>query len=150
MTVGFQTTIDIGAPSTVVWDVLIDVTTSPEWTDSISAVERLDGGPLRIGSNTRIKQPGFPAVTWQVTELDPGVGFTWVAHSLGSATTGRHQLTSTAEGGTRVTLAIEQRGALASIVGKLTAKRIQRYLRMEAEGLKARSEQRHRDAGNTS
>lgn len=122
------------------WAELTDVGRWPDWTDSMTSVTLLDRGPLRVGSRARIKQPGMPAMTWQVTELVEGESFTWVSGSPGLRTTGTHRLTADGDGTTRLTLAIHFDGPLAGLVGRLFAGRTRRYLRMEADGLKAASE----------
>ena len=49
--------IDIDAPADRVWGVLSDARAWPTWTPSVTSVEVLDDGPLRVGSRARIKQP---------------------------------------------------------------------------------------------
>jgi uncharacterized membrane protein len=132
--------IHIDADAATVWLVMVDVERWPEWTDSVSSVEALDAGPLAVGHRVRIKQPGFPAATWTVTEVVPERSFTWENRSPGMTSVGTHAIDTAPAGGVDVTLAIEQTGLLAGPVKALTRKRTARYVRMEAEGLKARAE----------
>ena len=134
-----QVSIAIHGPLEAAWNALIDVESWPDWTPSMTRVERLDDGALRVGSRARIKQPRMPAMVWEVTELKPAREFTWVGRSPGVATTGRHVLEPTA-GGTRLTLTVEHRGVLAGLVTRLTRRRTRRYLGLEAKGLKASTE----------
>ena len=53
----FMATIDVAAPAQLVYEVYTDVERWPEWAASVTSVERLDQGPLRVGSRARIKQP---------------------------------------------------------------------------------------------
>ncbi|WP_202513189.1 hypothetical protein [Streptomyces sp. SID3343] len=46
------------------------------------------------------------------------------------------------------TLTLQQSGLLAPVVGMLAGGLTRRYLRMEAEGLKQRSERAHRPVGD--
>jgi Polyketide cyclase / dehydrase and lipid transport len=135
-TASLDTTADLDAA----WDALVDVASWPQWTASMTAVERLDEGPLRVGSRARIKQPGFPWLVWEVSELRDRSEFTWVTTALGTRTEGRHVLEGNPDGTTRITLVIDQTGPLGVVFGTLTAGKTRRFLALEAAGLKAASE----------
>lgn len=134
-----EATIDISAPSTKVWAVLAGVENWPEWTKSMRKVERLEGGPFGLGSRVRISQPGFPPVVWTVTEFEPGSGFVWEAKSVGMRTVAGHRVEAR-DGGSLVTLSVEQTGLLAGIFGLMYGAKSRRYVEMEAEGLKRAAE----------
>ena len=76
--VRFMATIDIAARAQLVYEVYTDVERWPEWAASVTSVERLDQGPLRVGSRARIKQPRLPTTVWEVTEVVAGRSFTWI------------------------------------------------------------------------
>ena len=135
-----QDEITIDAPIDTVWAVYSDVERWPEWTASVTSVELLDGGPLGAESRARIKQPRFPSLVWTVTELVPGRTWTWVARSPGARTTAIHLLEGAADGRTRVTQTIDQRGILGVLVGLLTKRLTRRDLALEAAGLRQRVE----------
>ena len=135
--------IDIQAPPEVVWSVWADVERWPEWTESVSRVERLDPGPLAVGTRVRIRQPKFPTVVWRVTDLDEGRGWTWVSASPGALVTASHRV-EPHPGGSRAIAAIWYAGPIARLVGWLSRSLTERYVGMEAAGLKARSEARAR------
>jgi uncharacterized membrane protein len=145
----FEAAIDIAAPAHVVYEVYTDVERWPEWTASVTSVERLDQGPLRVGSRTRIRQPRLPAAVWKVTELVAGQSFTWMARGPGIITTGSHGVIAPpeAEGPTRVTASLEQAGLLGPLLGFLTKRLTNRYLQIEVRGLKARCEGQHFQTG---
>ena len=109
-------------------------------TDSITSVERLEGGPLAVGSTARIKQPAQPIRTWTVTELEPTTRFAWGTKAMGMRMTGGHQLTPI-EGGTRNTLTVDIEGALAPVLGLLMRGPIRKAITKENEGFKAAAEQ---------
>ena len=133
-------TVDIAADPTRVWEVVADVERWSEWSETVTVARRLDDGPLRPGARTQLKQPRLPTGIWTVTELEPGQSFTWVQTGPGLSTVGRHELDPLPGGGTRVRLTIDQRGLLGAVVGRLYAGLTDRYLALEAAGLKAECE----------
>jgi len=141
--------VEIDAPAATVWTVFSDVTHWPEWTASVTRVIGQDGPELRVGARFAIKQPRLPEMVWEVTELDVGRGWKWRTTSIGTTTVGWHEVTPLNDGRTRVRQGIDQRGFLAPVVGFLTARLTQRYLEMEARGLKGRSEQSTADDPTT-
>lgn len=134
----YETSIDIDAPRERVWDVLADMERWPEWTASMRSLRYVGGNRLAVGSRVRIRQPRLPTVVWEVTEVTPQESFSWTAKSAGITTVAVHRLTPRSTGGVTVSLGIRQRGALAWLVGLLTAGMTRRYVRMEADGLKHR------------
>lgn len=136
----FEVVGDARAGVARVWDALVDVTDWPRWSESVTSVERLDDGPLRVGSRARLKQPGMPVLVWEVTELRAPEIFTWETRSPGVRTVGRHVLRANPDGTTRIELAIEQRGPLAGLIGLLSGRRTRRFIGYEAAALKAAGE----------
>ena len=57
----------IGAPVEVVWALTEDVEAWPDVTPTMTSVERLEDGPLAVGSQASIKRPGQGARVWTVT-----------------------------------------------------------------------------------
>jgi uncharacterized membrane protein len=133
-------TITIDAPPAVVWAVYSDIEHWPEWTASVTSARLEPIGPLALRSRASIKQPRFPQVTWTVTDIEPERFWQWVNHSAGALTTAGHRLTPLDGGRTRVDLSIDQRGVIGRPIGWLVKRITRRYLRMEAEGLRNRSE----------
>ncbi len=138
----FSATIHVAAPADRVFDVYSDVEHWPDWTNSVTSVERLDQGPLRVGSRARVRQPRLPAAVWEVTEVVPGRSFTWIARGPGIVTTGKHEVIPTSGEGddVEVTASLEQAGLLGPLLGLLTKRLTDRYLQTEVRGLKARCE----------
>jgi hypothetical protein len=93
-----------------------------------------------VGSRARIVQPSLLPATWQVTELEENRNFTWVAASPGARTTAGHLLEPQGTG-TRATFSINFAGLLSGLIGRLARSLTERYMQMEANRLKARSEE---------
>jgi uncharacterized protein YndB with AHSA1/START domain len=136
----YRTSIEIDAPPEVVWAVLTDVERWPEWTKSMQHVEFVEGAGLKQGTKVRIKQPRLPVMVWEVVDVEPRRVFTWQATSGGMASVGDHRLSVASPNRTTAEFGIGQSGALAPIIGLFTAGLTRRYVQMEAEGLKRRSE----------
>ncbi len=133
-------TIEISAPAAVVWDVFVDVERWSEWTASIEAIVALDGPEIAVGKRFEIKQPWMPKLVWEVTEVDPGVSWTWRQKSFGSTAFASHEVTPIDPGRTTVRQIIDQRGPVGVVVGLLTRRLTRRILDLEANGLKAQGE----------
>ncbi len=131
---------EIQAPPERVWAVLCDVECWPEWTASMKSVRRLEAGPLAVGSRARVAQPKLLPAVWQVTEFDPNRSFTWASRSPGVCVAGGHILEAHGSG-SRVTLTLQFSGWLGPLMGRLMRGISERYVAMEAAGLKQRSEQ---------
>jgi len=140
MTVVVQRSIDIDAPAETVWAVLHDVEHWPDWTASMASVRRSRTGRLEVGEHVLVSQPGLPTLTYTITELEDGRLFTWEAGNVASRGGGEHVLTPRVGGACTATLRMTQRGPAAWLVGLALDRLTRRYLRLEAEGLKARSE----------
>lgn len=135
----FETSIRIEAPPQQVWEIYSDVERWPEWTPSVTSVERLTPGSLIVGFRARVRQPRLPAATWTVTELVEGSHFIWEAKGPGLTTVGGHFVEADTDG-TRAVGRLDQHGPGGAIIGWLTARLTRRYLEMEVQGLKARAE----------
>ena len=132
-------TMSVKAPAERVWEQFLDVERWPQMTKSISEVRRLQDGPLQVGSQAIIKQPGLPRARWQVTELDPGHSFTWQTSSGGVTTAGSHLVEGNGSGST-VMLGLRQHGPLAWLAAVLYGRKTRRFLSMEIEGFRNAAE----------
>jgi uncharacterized membrane protein len=142
-----EDSVEIDAPAQLVWEVFSDVQRWPEWTASVTSLVGKDGANLAVGKRFSIKQPGMSKLVWKVTELDHGSSWTWVQRSPGVLVTARHWVTGQPGGRTLVRQQLEQRGVLGALVGRMMVKKTKRFLELEAQGLKARSEELSRANG---
>jgi uncharacterized protein YndB with AHSA1/START domain len=135
----FRIAVEIQASPERVWAVLRDVERWPEWTPTVTSIQRVDRAPLAVGSRARVYQAKLPPAEWQVTELEEGRSLAWVTRSPGVRVTARHSVEAS-EGGSRVTLSLHFSGVLGLLVARLTRGLNERYLSLEARGLRERSE----------
>ncbi|MEJ2060353.1 MAG: SRPBCC family protein [Gammaproteobacteria bacterium] len=135
----FSVTKAIHAPVERVWEILADVERWAEWTPSISSIEPLTDLPLTTGSQVRIIQPKLRPAVWKVTQWEPHSCFAWESAAPGAVVVAEHWLTPVQEG-CQLTLKLAFTGMLGGLFGFLSGKVTQRYLNLEANGLKARAE----------
>jgi uncharacterized membrane protein len=133
----FGVAVEILAPPQLVWAVMADVEHWPEWTPTISRLKFLTPGPFQVGSRLRIHQPKLPPAVWRVTELNRGAGFAWVSVGPAVRVTARHTVDASAIG-TEVALSIQYEGLLGRLLAGWMRDLNERYLAIEAGGLKAR------------
>lgn len=134
-----EDSIDIDAPPEAVWSVTADLERWPEWTPTVNAVTRLDGGRLAVGSAARLQQPGLPEAEWVVTEVSAGRRFTWQTRVRGIGMVATH-LIEPRGAATRNVLRIELSGLVAFTLWPLIRSRLREALRQENAGLKRRCE----------
>jgi uncharacterized protein YndB with AHSA1/START domain len=135
----FEATIDINASPARVWTVMSDIERWHQWTPSITSITRLDRGAIGVGSKARVKQPKLAPANFEITRWIPERGFDWVTKNAAVTAIGRHSIEPTATGA-HVTLGVTFSGPLAAVIAWLYGGLTERYVRMEAEGLKRRSE----------
>jgi hypothetical protein len=132
------TTIDIQAPPDRVWAAVRDIEHWSEWTPTVISVWPLPG-PLAVGNRAIVRQPMLLAARWQVTEVDEGRSFTWITLGSGIRVTARHSVEGAANN-SRVTLSLDFSGPLGPLAARLTRGLNERYLELEARGLKKHPE----------
>jgi hypothetical protein len=138
----FSISIDIKTPVDRVFEVMSDTDRWHEWTPSVTSIKRLDEGEFKVGSKAVIRQPKFPPALWEITAIDETSSrrsFTWENRAPGIRVIAHHSAEPTATGA-RATLSLSYEGLLAKLLARLTRNITNRYLAMEAFGLKARSE----------
>jgi uncharacterized protein YndB with AHSA1/START domain len=135
----FSTSIDIAAPPERVWAIMSDVERWHEWTASIRSIRKTHAGTLKMGSGAWVRQPKLPPAFWRVTAIEPNREFTWINKAPGIIVTARHAVEPIARG-TRATLAINYDGLVHPLIVWMIGDLNDRYLALEANGLKRRSE----------
>jgi uncharacterized membrane protein len=132
---GLEHAVTIAAPPARVWEVLVDVGRWPERIPTVDAVERLDEGPLVVGSRTRLRQPRLPEAVWTVTEVDEGRSFAWESRSPGVAISAGHRVEPHGDA-TRLTLSVAISGPIAPVGWLMTKGLTRRYVETEAASIK--------------
>jgi len=140
MQLDFKIAVDINAPVDQVWAAMRDVENWPEWTPTVKKIRRLDKGSLAVGSRALIWQPKLLPAKWRVTELDDSRrSFTWETRGPGMRLQARHCVEG-AGNASRATLSLQFSGLLGPLFARLTRNLNNRYLALEAKGLRERSE----------
>jgi uncharacterized membrane protein len=136
----FEKSIEIAAPQQRVWDVLSDLDAWPQRIETVDTVELLTPAPIAKGSRVRLKQPKLPEGTWDITDWDAPSYFEWTQKTGGITSTAGHRVEALGEGRSRLTLTLDMRGFLVPIIGLFYKDLTDRYMNLEAEGMKRAAE----------
>ena len=132
----FEQSMDIQASQQRVWDVLTDLERWPERMETVDTVELLTPPPPASGTRVRLRQPKLPEGTWDVTTWDAPSYFEWTQKTGGATSVAGHRVEALGQGRSRLTLTLEMRGLLISIIGRFYKDLTNRYMGLEAEGMK--------------
>ena len=117
-----------------------DVERWPEWTPTVTSVRLVDAGPLAAGSRAIIRQPKLPPARWRVIGLDEaGRKFTWLSRGPGVSVIASHWVEPRGNASV-ATLSLRFAGIFAGLFGHILKDLNNRYLAIEAKGLKDRCE----------
>jgi uncharacterized membrane protein len=137
----FEKSIDIDAPQQRVWDVLSDLDAWPQRIETVDTVELLTPAPITRGSRVRLKQPKLPEGTWDITVWDAPSYFEWTQKMTGTTSVAGHRVEALGdEGRARLTLTLDMRGLLIPIMALFYKDLTNRYMNLEAEGMKRAAE----------
>ena len=136
----FEQSIDIDASPDRVWEVLTDLEAWPRRIETVDVVELLTPAPIGQGSRVRLKQPKLPEGTWEVTVWQAPTFFEWRQQASGVTSVAGHRVEPLESGRTRLSLELEMQGLLIPIVGRLYRNLTNRYMSLEAEGMKRAAE----------
>ena len=136
----FEQSIDIGSQQQRVWDVLSDLEAWPQRIETVDAVELHTPPPVAIGTRVRLKQPKLPEGTWEVTVWDAPSYFEWTQKTGGVTSIAGHRVEALKEVRSRLILTLEMQGLLVPVVGLFYKGLTNRYMALEAEGMKRAAE----------
>jgi uncharacterized membrane protein len=136
----FETSIEIDASQERVWDVLTDIEGWPRRIETVDSVELLTPAPLGKGSRVRLRQPKLPVGTWDVTAWNAPAYFEWTQKESGVTNIAGHRVEALGEGRSRLTPTLDMRGVLIPIIGRFYKGLTNRYIALEAEGMKRAAE----------
>jgi len=137
--------IDIAAPPGAVWAALVDVEKWPTWASQFERLDRLEAGPLALGSTVRCKTTDRQDTSdWVVTGYEDGRSFTWESSlAPGLRVTGGHVVTALGDRA-KAEFWLESGGVLGRLMAPVLRRRIfSRNTNSAAEGLKRLMEGRH-------
>lgn len=136
----FEQSIDIDARQQRVWEVLSDFEAWPRRIETVEVVELLTPAPVGEGSRVRLKQPKLPEGIWEVAVWDAPSYFEFRQKSGGVTNVAGHRVETLEEGRSRLTLTLEMRGLLVPVVALFYKGLTNRYMTIEAQGMKRAAE----------
>jgi uncharacterized membrane protein len=136
----FEKAIDINASQQRVWEVVRDIERWPERIETVDTVELLTPAPIAAGSRVRLKQPKLPEGIWEITAWDAPSFFAWTQKTGGISTGAGHRVEPLADDRARLTLTLEMRGLLIPVMALFYRDLTDRYMMLEAEGMKRAAE----------
>jgi uncharacterized membrane protein len=136
----FEKSIEIDAPAERVWAVLSDLEAWPQRIETVDVVELLTPPPLATGSRVRLKQPKLPEGIWDVTAWDAPSFFEWTQKTGGTTSVAGHRVEAIGDDRSRLTLTLDMRGFLIPIVALFYKGLTERYMTLEAVGMKRAAE----------
>ena len=136
----FEQSIDIDARQQRVWGVLSDLEAWPQRIETVDVVELLTPAPVGEGSCVRLKQPKLPEGTWEVTVWDAPSYFEFRQKSGGVTNVAGHRVEALEDGRSRLTLTLDMRGLLVPVVALFYKGLTNRYMTVEAQGMKRAAE----------
>ena len=136
----FEKSIEINASQQRVWDVLSNLESWPQVVETVDTVELLTPQPFTTGSRVRLKQPKLPEGIWEVTVWDAPSYFEWTQKQSGVTNVAGHRVDPLGDGRSRLTLTLDMRGLLIPIIGRIYRDLTNRYMQLEAEGMKRAAE----------
>ena len=136
----FEKSIDIDAPQQRVWDVLSALDAWPQRIETVDIVELLTPPPITKGSRVRLKQPKLPEGTWDIAVWDAPSYFEFRQKSGGVTTVAGHRVEALETGRSRLTLTLDMRGLLVPVVALFYKDLTNRYMTVEAQGMKRAAE----------
>lgn len=122
-----------------VWALTLDVEGWPATTPTMTSVERLDDGPLRVGSQARVVQPRQRPTVWTVTALDAPHTFQWEAKVMGVTMVATHHLVPVGKG-VRNELRLHLSGFGSGIMRRLLGRTLRATIETENQGFKRAAE----------
>ena len=138
----FERVLELAAPPSVVWSLLIDVKRWPDWSPACRSVRPEQPGALALGSTAMLDLRGRPGPErWTVTEFVEGRCFVWATRPWpGMRVEGGHSVESEGSG-SRVRLWIGGRGPLGTVMDPIIGRMARDNVTAEGDGLKRRSEE---------
>jgi hypothetical protein len=136
----FEESIDIGSGQSRVWEVLSDLEGWPRHIETVEVVELLTPGPLGVGSKVRLRQPKLPEGEWEITVWDAPSYFEFRQTSGGVTNVAGHRVEAIDDLRSRLTLNLDMRGWLVPVVAVFYKGLTERYLTIEAQGMKSAAE----------
>jgi Polyketide cyclase / dehydrase and lipid transport len=117
------------------WTALSDVESWPVLLPSVSGIRRTDRGfRFAAGARYRVRQPWRPVAEYVVTDVSPGLRFTWATRTRLLTTVVTRRIRRGVHASI-LTLRVDWSGPLAPVAGLVLSGPARRALRREARAL---------------
>jgi hypothetical protein len=123
----------VSAAPRQIWQLIGDVQRWDRLLPTVDEILRVDpGGPVGVGSQFEVRQPGLPRAVYTITAWQPDKAFTWESSAPGVRTTASHKV-GREDGHSYLSLGVEWSGALGGVVDLVLGQRVRRLLEQEAD-----------------
>ena len=136
----FEKSVEINASQQRVWELLTDLEAWPQRIETVDTVELLTPAPMTKGSRVRLKQPKLGEGTWDITVWEAPTYFEWTQKTAGITSVAGHRVEALGDGRVRLTLKLDMRGLLVPVIALFYKGLTNRYMNLEAEGMKRAAE----------
>jgi hypothetical protein len=112
----------------------------PQRIETVDIVELLTPASIAKGSRVRLKQPKLPEGTRDITVRDAPSFFVWTQKTGGITSVAGHRVEALRDDRARLTLTLDMRGILVPVIALFYKGLTNRYMNLEAEGMKRAAE----------
>ena len=127
----------VDAPVERLWELFNDIDRLPDLSPTITDVEKLDEGPVEVGTRVRVQQVGQEPNIWTAVDVEPLERMSWSAPFHGGTMLVVRELTGLGGDRCLLTLQIEVAGVRAQFAAAARRMAMSRGMQAEADAFAA-------------